>query len=164
VQTNSKVAEHLYATATSWAQELNIHKVCDIYCGHGPFSFHLEEITNEVLGIEVNEQAIEVANKSKNDFNYKSNFIASKAENLPDIIKSFNPNLMVVNPPRAGLRSFVNILKQQAPEFILYSSCNPETLKIDIQQLKQSYKIYKSALFDMFPQSEHFEVLVLLQK
>jgi 23S rRNA (uracil747-C5)-methyltransferase len=68
-----------------------------------------------------------------------------------------------VNPPRAGLRSFVEVLKEQAPQYILYSSCNVETLNFDIEQLKETYKICKTALFDMFPQSEHFEALVLLK-
>jgi 23S rRNA (uracil747-C5)-methyltransferase len=164
VQTNTYVAEKLYLTAKEWLQDLSIKKACDVYCGHGPFSFHIEDVCEKVLGIEVNESAIVRANQSKNEFHYKSEFIADKAENLPKRILEFNPDLILVNPPRAGLRSFVEVIKEQAPQYILYSSCNVETLYFDIEQLKETYKICKTALFDMFPQSEHFEALVLCQR
>jgi 23S rRNA (uracil747-C5)-methyltransferase len=163
VQTNTTVAQALYAIASSWISEFEIDKLCDVYCGHGPFLFHLEKHAKQAFGIEINASAVELAKKTAQAIKSMAEFIAASSSSLEHQLKSIAPDLIIVNPPRAGLSSFLPILLAQNPRLILYSSCNVETLAADLAVLKTKYRITKVQLFDMFPHTNHFEVLVLLQ-
>lgn len=69
---------------------------------------------------------------------------------------------MLVNPPRRGLGSELTAqLEALAPKYILYSSCNPQTMVKDIAELS-SYQMIRVQWFDMFPHTDHAEVLTLL--
>lgn len=69
---------------------------------------------------------------------------------------------MLVNPPRRGIgKALCDYLNQMAPGYILYSSCNAESMAKDIQMLPD-YRIERVQLFDMFPHTAHYEVLTLL--
>lgn len=72
---------------------------------------------------------------------------------------------VLVNPPRRGLSpELVNAIVRVAPEHIFYSSCNPETFARDVAAMRGSYRLGRIALFDMFPLTEHCEVLGLLTR
>lgn len=72
------------------------------------------------------------------------------------------PELVLVNPPRRGIGSeLCQYLDNMAPERLLYSSCNAQTMAKDIRELK-NYRIERVQLFDMFPHTAHYEVLTLL--
>lgn len=164
VQTNTFVAQALYHTASEWLDEYELDTLCDVYCGHGPFLFHVENNARHSLGLEINESAVKRANSTSQQFNRKSRFIHASSLSLPEHLIHLAPDAVIVNPPRAGLGQFASILLQLNPKLILYSSCNLETLAVDIEGLKTNYEIKKAQLFDMFPHSEHFEVLVLLER
>ena len=73
------------------------------------------------------------------------------------------PDLVIVNPPRRGIgQSLAEFLNKMRPHFILYSSCNAETMVKDLRSLTH-YQMEKIQLFDMFPHTAHYEVLVLLR-
>ncbi|MDI9063936.1 hypothetical protein MJI28_22110, partial [Salmonella enterica subsp. enterica serovar Montevideo] len=72
------------------------------------------------------------------------------------------PDLVLVNPPRRGIgKPLCDYLAQMAPRFIIYSSCNAQTMAQDIRHLP-NYRIQRVQLFDMFPHTAHYEVLTLL--
>ena len=74
------------------------------------------------------------------------------------------PDLVIVNPPRRGIgKALSEYLNEMQPHFILYSSCNAETMSKDLQSLTH-YQLGKIQLFDMFPHTSHYEVLVLLKR
>ena len=74
------------------------------------------------------------------------------------------PDLVLVNPPRRGLGSnLTEQLEALAPKHIVYSSCNPHTMNEDVKNLP-SYKVVKVQWFDMFPHTNHAEVLALLER
>ena len=74
------------------------------------------------------------------------------------------PDLIIVNPPRRGLgKSLCDSLSEFAPKAIVYSSCNPHTLMSDLEYIT-GYQITKVQMFDMFPHTDHFEVLVMLEQ
>lgn len=74
------------------------------------------------------------------------------------------PDLVLVNPPRRGIgKSLCDYLSRMAPQFIIYSSCNAQTMAKDIAALP-CYRIERVQLFDMFPHTAHYEVLTLLLK
>jgi 23S rRNA (uracil747-C5)-methyltransferase len=74
------------------------------------------------------------------------------------------PQLVLVNPPRRGIgEALCDYLSAMAPDYVLYSSCNPQTMAQDIARLKD-YEVTQVQLFDMFPHTAHFEVLTLLTR
>ncbi|CCK18001.1 23S rRNA (Uracil-5-)-methyltransferase rumB [Cronobacter universalis NCTC 9529] len=72
------------------------------------------------------------------------------------------PDLVLVNPPRRGIgQALCEYLSRMAPRYIVYSSCNAQTMAKDIRELP-GYRIARVQLFDMFPHTAHYEVLTLL--
>jgi 23S rRNA (uracil747-C5)-methyltransferase len=164
VQTNTLVASKLYAKASEWLKEQKIKTMIDLFCGHGLFSFHLENIAQNAKGIEISEQAIEMAKLTAKQYHYKSTFISQNVHTIDSKLVELAPELVVINPPRAGLKKLTELLIKISPTFILYSSCNVYSLNKDMELLKKNYQIKKLALFDMFPNSSHYEILTLLIK
>ena len=80
------------------------------------------------------------------------------------LAKSAVPELVLVNPPRRGIgKALCDYLNTMAPETIIYSSCNAQSLAQDLGHLTQ-YQPQRVQLFDMFPHTAHYEVLVLLTR
>ena len=163
VQTNSKVAEKLYFTASQWVKNLSINKILDLYCGVGTFALHLASKDNHVMGVEINKAAINMAKENAKIQNQNVNFICEDASKIDEMITSFNPDLLVVNPPRSGIKKLTTYLNDKPVKYILYSSCNQISFMQDFKQLEKIYQIEKMAMFDMFPYTPHYELLCLLK-
>lgn len=171
-QTNPIVAEQLYATAAEWIKTLPIRHLWDLFCGVGGFGLHcakaLKQAQSEVslTGIEISASAIACAKKSAQllgltQVNFQS---LDSAEFALKQREQDLPDLIIVNPPRRGIgQSLIQFLNQIRPHFLLYSSCNAITMAQDLKQLTD-YHLSKVQLFDMFPHSFHYEVLVLLER
>lgn len=165
VQTNQVVALSLYRTAASWIKESHHKKFMELYCGQGAFSFFAAPYVENGLGIEINEDAVKVAQESAKEFNLTQlSFKSADAGSVGDNIKNFSPDVILVNPPRRGLDKALKVLMDNQPKMIIYSSCNHETLIQDLNELKNGYKISRIQIFDMFPNSSHFETLVELTR
>jgi len=92
------------------------------------------------------------------------NFLSLDAASVMKNQDENKPDLVIVNPPRRGIgKELSEFFNQIQPHFILYSSCNAVTMGKDLQHLT-CYKPLKIQLFDMFPQTSHYEVLVLLER
>ncbi len=163
IQTNTLVAENLYSTAREWAKKIYAEDFLDLFCGFGPFSFHLKEKNNSGLGVEINPNAIKSANYLKEKLKITGLDFESRDAQLMDEL-NLDSDLVVVNPPRAGLKNSITFILRDLPKNILYSSCNIESLKTDVELLQAHYKIKKIKLFDMFPHTKHFETLMLLER
>ncbi len=165
IQTNQNVALKLYETAASWISELKVDRFCELYSGQGPFSFFVSQNVKEALGIEVNEEAVKSANEMAENLRLsRLRIVHSDAQTAHESIASFSPEVILVNPPRRGLGRGVEMLKQNPPPYLLYSSCSHETLSVDLYSLSSVYEIERVQIFDMFPHTEHFETLVLLKR
>ncbi len=164
VQTNQAVAGQLYSTAASWIKELNPKKFMELFSGQGAFSFFIQEFVEEALGIEINPEAVSRANENakKNGWNHLK-FLSLDAGDGADQIKDFSPDILLVNPPRRGLGRAMELVKNSSIEHFIYSSCNAETLAKDLHDLRDKFKVRRVQLFDMFPNTDHFETLVLLE-
>lgn len=168
-QTNPQVASALYRTAQQWTQSLPIKQIWDLFCGVGGFGLHCASARKQVdaevslVGIEISPSAIRsaraAAEKAGLDTATFQDLDASKFQaNQGD-----KPDLVIVNPPRRGIgEKLVQYLNEFQPRFLLYSSCNAVTMQQDLQRLS-GYHLSKVQLFDMFPHTAHYEVLVLLQ-
>lgn len=161
-QTNTDIAGSLYRTAQAWTASLPVTRVWDLFCGVGGFALHVASPQRQITGIEISEQAIQSAKRSATELGVQIDFRALDATAF-SLSQQESPELLIVNPPRRGLGdTLCQQISTLNPEFLLYSSCNPVTLAKDLAQLSQ-YQALKAQLFDMFPHTEHAEVLVLLR-
>ncbi|MBE6155094.1 MAG: class I SAM-dependent RNA methyltransferase [Firmicutes bacterium] len=138
--------------------------IIDLYCGTGSIGIFVNE-NNNVIGIEINEQASKdaIENKQINNLNNINFICGDSGKKLKELY--FKPDIIIVDPPRSGLNkeTIDNILKFN-PKEIIYVSCDPMTLVRDLNILKDNYNIEEITPFDMFPNTYHVECLVYLKK
>jgi 23S rRNA (uracil747-C5)-methyltransferase len=164
VQTNQEVAAQLYSTAAAWMKDLSIKRFAELFCGQGAFSFFAAAQVEKALGIEINADAVKRANQTASEAGLGHlSFVASDASAVSQELKTFAPDLVLVNPPRRGLAQAVELFKTKSFPYLIYSSCNADTMAQDLEKLKKFYQPVKAQLFDMFPHTDHFETLVLLK-
>ncbi|ELV7515907.1 23S rRNA (uracil(747)-C(5))-methyltransferase RlmC [Photobacterium damselae] len=161
-QTNPDVAAKLYTTARQWVREIKPSAMWDLFCGVGGFALHCVSPETDVTGIEIEPEAIASAQRSAQAMGITNLDFAALDSTGFSMEHDTAPELVLVNPPRRGIgEQLCQQLSHFAPKHIIYSSCNPETLAIDIQRL-EGYELEKVQWFDMFPHTDHAEVLVLL--
>ncbi|MEW2738626.1 23S rRNA (uracil(747)-C(5))-methyltransferase RlmC [Providencia sp. PROV130] len=163
-QTNPIVAAKLYQTAREWVKALDIDSLWDLFCGVGGFGLHCAEKDTRLTGIEISAPAIASAQQSADELGLKHvEFKALDSTRFATANQDI-PQLILVNPPRRGIgKVLCDYLTHMQPEYILYSSCNAQTMAQDLQLLA-GYQVCKVQLFDLFPHTAHFEVLTLLKR
>lgn len=163
-QTNPQVAAALYATARDWVAELPVHSMWDLFCGVGGFGLHCAMPQMQLTGIEISAEAIACAQQSAQQLGLEQVSFAALDSTQFATGHTSVPQLVLVNPPRRGIGAELCAwLSRTAPDYILYSSCNPASMAQDIARLAD-YDISRVQLFDMFPHTAHFEVLTLLRR
>lgn len=165
-QTNTAVARGLYRQARAWIDGINPSVVWDLYCGVGGFALYVAAPGRVVRGAEISADAIASARLSAADLGGAGDldFATGDAARLPGELGWPTPDVVVLNPPRRGVESRLAAhLEQGGPAYVLYSSCNSASLARDLA-LMPSYRVQRAQVFDMFPQTTHSEVLVLLQR
>ncbi|EOE5505126.1 23S rRNA (uracil(747)-C(5))-methyltransferase RlmC [Cronobacter sakazakii] len=161
-QTNPTVASALYATARDWVRALPVNHMWDLFCGVGGFGLHCATPEMTLTGIEIAPEAIASARASAQALGLRN--VHFQALDSTDFATGQQavPDLVLVNPPRRGIgKALCEYLSHMAPRYIIYSSCNAQTMAKDIKQLP-GYRIARVQLFDMFPHTAHYEVLTLL--
>lgn len=163
-QTNPAVAARLYDTARRWVSELQITAMWDLFCGVGGFGLHCATPEMQLTGIEISAEAIACAQRSAQHIGLEKVQFAALDSTRFATEKAEVPDLVLVNPPRRGIGAeLCDYLSRMAPAWLLYSSCNAESMAQDIARL-DGYQIRRVQLFDMFPHTAHYEVLTLLQR
>jgi len=164
VQTNKEVSQKLYESAALWVKDLKIKKFAELYCGQGAFSFFCSPFTESSWGVEINPQAVLQAQQTAKLLKLNNlHFQASPAANVLEGIQKIEPDLLLVNPPRAGLMEASKVVIESKAKYLIYSSCSLLSLKKDLNVLKFKYDLLQVQIFDMFPHTEHFEILALLK-
>ena len=163
-QTNTPVAEALYAQALAWVDALpDVGSVWDLYCGVGGFALHLARPDREVVGVEVSVDAIAAAGATAAELGVRAGFVAADATAYA-LGSAEAPDLVVVNPPRRGIGAeLAGWLESSGVGHVVYSSCNAESLARDLA-LMPSMRPVEARVLDMFPHTSHYEVLVLLTR
>ena len=169
LQTNTPMAERLYAIIAELAGLSGSERVFDLYCGIGTIAISLAPAAGEVWGLETVADAIAdaEANAAANGIG-NARFVAADARLgiRPLIEEAGRPDVVVVDPPRAGLSSKIvrRLLECEAPR-IVYVSCNPTTLAPNAAQLVEAgYTLRRVKPVDMFPQTPHVECVAILDK
>ena len=168
-QTNTEMAERLYAIAAQYAGLSGSERVFDLYCGIGTIGLTMAGKAGEVWGLEIVAEAIAdaEANAERNKIE-NAHFMAGSARTgvRPLIEKVGKPDVVVIDPPRAGLSQKIvrRVIECEAKK-IVYVSCNPTTLAPNAAQLVEAgYTLRRVKPVDMFPQTPHIECVALLEK
>jgi 23S rRNA (uracil1939-C5)-methyltransferase len=168
-QTNIEMAEVLYGAAVELAELSGRERVFDLFSGIGTIALALAPAAREVWGIEVVEQAVAdaIENTRLNGIDNARFFAGDVRRALrPLVEKSGSPDVVVVDPPRAGLSQKVarRILETGARRLV-YVSCNPTTLAPNARQLVDGgYRLERVRPVDMFPQTPHIECVASLSR
>ena len=175
-QPNAKMAQNMLHWARKVSQDAT-GDLIELYCGNGNFSIALSEHYNRVLATEISKTSVASA---------QYNIAANQVENLTVIkmaaeeisaalqgqeffrlkdidLNSYDFQTIFVDPPRSGLD---DLTRKMVTEFdrIIYISCNPETLAIDLESIQKTHDIVETALFDQFPYTHHIESGVFLKR
>ena len=161
-QTNPQVASRLYATARDWVRALPVTHMWDLFCGVGGFGLHCATPQMKLTGIEIAPEAIACARESAQMLGLQNIQFQALDSTRFATAQGEVPELVLVNPPRRGIgKPLCDYLSRMAPQFIIYSSCNAQSMAKDLRELP-GYRISRVQLFDMFPHTAHYEVLTLL--
>ncbi len=164
-QVNSDMTIKLYDKVIEYASPNKEDIVLDLFCGTGTIGLYISKNVKKVIGIELNKNAIKNAliNKKINRVDNIDFIVGDANEEIKKILTK--PNIIIVDPPRSGLsESGLNTILTLQPNKIIYVSCDPVTLARDLKILQKRYDINEITPFDMFPNTEHVETLVLLTK
>jgi 23S rRNA (uracil1939-C5)-methyltransferase len=168
-QTNTEMAEQLYGVAAEYAALQGWERVFDLFCGIGTVGLTLAQRAGEVWGLEIVEEATAdaIANARLNELRNTHFYAGDVRLALRELVeKAGRPDLLVVDPPRAGLsQKVVRRIIEAAPKRVVYISCNPTTLAPNAAQLTEAgYALRRVRPVDMFPQTPHIECVALLER
>ena len=167
-QTNSLQAYRLYSAVRDLARLDGSQLVYDLYTGTGTIANFVARRAKKVVGIEYVPEAIEDA-KLNSEVNGIDNtlFYAGDMKDVlnADFIAEHGvPDVMIVDPPRAGMHADVAAtILAASPRRIVYVSCNPATQARDLAMLDASYRVTAVQPVDMFPHTHHVENIVVLE-
>lgn len=169
-QTNTAIAAALYAQARDWVDDARPAEVWDLYCGVGGFALHAAAAGRQVTGIELEAEAIASAELSLAELVASGREVgelrfASADASAWALAQPRSAELVIVNPPRRGIGERLSLHLEAARDtrWLIYSSCNAESLARDLA-LMPSFQPRQARLLDMFPQTRHYEVIVLLER
>ena len=167
-QVNTVQVEMLYNVLK---EGLNLNKediLFDLYSGVGTIGIFLSEDVKKVYGIEIETEAVEMANKNILNNNIKNcEYIAGSVEDKIEIFKNedIKPTVIVVDPPRRGLdEKSIQYILDFNPNKIGYVSCNSATLARDLKILNSKYNVTSVTPVDMFPHTVHVECVAILKR
>jgi 23S rRNA (uracil1939-C5)-methyltransferase len=168
-QTNTEMAELLYGIVVEYAALEGWERVYDLYSGIGTIALTLAARAGELWGIELIEEAVAdaIAAARRNEIQGVQFFAGDTRLALPELVeRAGRPDVLVVDPPRAGLsQKVVRRIIEASPKRIVYVSCNPTTLAPNAAQLEEAgWKLLKVRPVDMFPQTHHIECVALFER
>lgn len=165
-QVNTLQMEKLYSAALKMASITKNDRVLDAYCGIGTITLCASKLAKEVIGVELNNQAVKDAvNNAKINGIHNVRFICSDASRWMMQCASRHEKFDVVmlDPPRSGSTvQFLNACLKLNPRKIIYISCEPSTQIRDLEILKKNYRIVSVQGVDMFPFTTGIENICLL--
>lgn len=169
-QVNSVQTEVLYNKAIEFAGLTGEETVIDAYCGIGTIGMVASDKAKEVIGVELNKEAIRDAitnaklNGCKN-IEFYNNDAGKFMVGLPSQDKKVD--VVFMDPPRSGSsQEFMDSVLKLRPNRVVYISCGPESLARDLKYItkKGLYEVEKMVACDMFPFTKHVESVVLLSR
>lgn len=168
-QVNPVQTEVLYGKAMEYAALNGRETVVDAYCGTGTIGIIASDRAGQVIGVELNADAVRDArNNAKANGVKNIRFYQNDAGRflLEMEAQGTHVDVVLMDPPRSGSSvEFLAAVVRMAPQRVVYISCNPETLTRDLQYLTgKGYKAQRAAAVDLFPFTDHVETVCLLER
>lgn len=168
IQVNTAINQQMIRRALALLSLKPDDHVLDLFCGIGNFSLPIAQQVKQVVGVEGDESAIQQAiqNAKNNGINNSDFYRANLFEAVYTQSWAGRPfNKILLDPPRAGAEQAVNEISRWPATHIVYVSCNPTTLVRDAAILVQKgYRLEQAGVMDMFPHTQHTEVITLFRK
>jgi 23S rRNA (uracil1939-C5)-methyltransferase len=170
LQTNTRMAERVYQLVTRAAALTGEETVYDLYCGIGTIGLTLAADALTVWGVEVSEESVACAieNAELNGIANAAFYAGEVGRSLEELAeKAGPPDVVVVDPPRAGLSGkAVRRIGRLEPKRLVYVSCNPTTLAGNVKELRADwgFELERVTPVDMFPHTPHVEAVALLTR
>ena len=167
-QVNKRQTELLYKRAIEYASITKGDVVIDAYCGTGTIGLVASKYAKKVVGVESNKVAVKdaIINMKNNNID-NCEFINEDAGKYMSFLarNKVAIDVVIMDPPRTGSdMKFIKAIFSLKPKKVVYVSCNPETLARDLKNLTRFYKVVSIQPVDMFPFTEHTEVVVLMSR
>lgn len=168
-QTNTEMAEHLFAAAEEFAGLRGGERLFDLYCGIGTVGLLLSHGAGEVFGIDVVEESVRFCAENARLNGIENAQFASgdvRTALRPLVEQAGEADVAIVDPPRAGLsKKVVRRLMETGAGRVVYISCNPTTLAPNVRQMVDAgFELKKVRPVDMFPHTPHIECVALLER
>ena len=168
-QINPVQTEVLYRTAVDFAELTGAETVLDAYCGIGTIGITASDRAKQVIGVELNRDAVRdaIANARLNGIKNCWFTVGDAGAFMRQMAADgHRPDVVFLDPPRAGSDEvFLRSLLKAAPARVVYVSCDPGTLARDLQVLTDGgYTVQRIQPVDMFPWTEHIESVVKLTR
>ena len=166
-QVNPKQTEILYEKAIACAGLTGKETVIDAYCGTGTIGLIASKSAKQVIGVELNKDAIRdaITNAKRNDIHNVRFFHQDAGEFMVEMAeKGQQADVVIMDPPRTGSdEAFLSSVIKLAPKRVVYVSCGPESLARDLKYLtRHGYRMKECTPVDMFPFTRHVETVCLL--
>jgi len=169
-QANLYLTDQLVDEVCRLAANNEINTLVDAYCGSGLFSVFLSSCAKNVIGIEINEKSVKYAQINAENAGVKNvKFVCGDVEDV--LRRNLLPtedkiDLIILDPPRSGCeKELLTAIVDLQPLKIIYVSCNPATQARDVKYLNEySYNLRSLLPVDMFPQTEHIEVIGFMER
>lgn len=168
-QINPVQTEKLYNKAMELAQLNENTSVIDAYCGIGTIGLVAAKTAGNVIGVELNPDAVKdaISNAKANNAENAHFYCADAGDFMEELaMQGEKTDVVFMDPPRAGsTKKFIDSVVKMSPERVVYISCNPETLARDLEYfIRKNYQVKRICPYDMFPQTNHIECISLLIK
>lgn len=168
-QINSLQTEVLYGKAVEYAALTGKERVIDAYCGIGTIGMTMSKQAREVIGVELNGEAVRdaISNAKCNQLKHIVFYTRDAGEFMTELAaKGESADVVVMDPPRSGsTEEFMDSVAILKPKRVVYVSCNPTTLARDLKYFaKKGYRMVKCQPVDMFPFTDETEAVCLLSK
>jgi len=170
LQTNTRMAERLYALAREAAALTGDETVYDLYCGTGTIALTLARDALTVWGVEVSEESVACAieNAELNGITNAAFYAGEVGQSVAELAERAGPpDVVIVDPPRAGLSGkAVRRIGRLEPKRVVYVSCNPTTLAGNAKEFARDWglALQRVTPVDMFPHTPHVEAVALLTR
>ena len=164
-QINGAVNRAMVTQALEWLKPDSDSVVWDLFAGHGNFSMPLATRTRRVIAVEGQHSMVASLKRQAESLALPLQAIRTDLSDSDALSALPDPDVVLLDPARAGAAEVVKHLITRQVKRVLYVSCDPATLARDLRTLVDGgYLIEQAGMMDMFPQTHHVETMVLLSR
>jgi 23S rRNA (uracil1939-C5)-methyltransferase len=142
---------------TLWSEKIPAFELLDIFAGNGNLSEKINYSSR--LCVDIYDRLPEGSFLSQDL--YADQALKNVKKKLHG--QGLKPSVIVLDPPRSGLKNLEEWLEEFKPKYVAYVSCDPHTMVRDIMPLK-NYDVAELHLIDFFPSTFHFETVAFLER